>query len=523
MKMKHIALAVAVACASTSVYAGTTGKKQTRKKAAVHAVNPLEARIRSLEERLNAAESRAQQAESKLNSVDTRTVQTETTVNEKLASQQKREAEMIKKIKDGSLSNGFEYGMYARSGLQVGKNGRGTDSGPYITPAGGTGGAIGRLGNENDNYVEFKLTKKTVMEDGSYWKIFGMIADGNRTNNDWVGQKDSQLNVRQLYAELGNLPDMGGIFQGASFWAGKRFDRDNFDMHWLDSDVIFLTGTGAGVYDVKWSDSFKSNFSVYGRDYGTDTSDALNTKRIQSYIFTANNYFGPWQLMLSGLTAPSNKSDSNANIGANGEASERAQSGFHTMVAYHGKSFYGIAPGSFEVAGLYGHGLGAEVKSLGSEGSLSKDANTFRLATFGTVDITPKLHLVPTLLMQSSKDRYVDGDKYNWLTLNARLIQDINRNFALQYEATYQRDDLDANSYNSNGKGKGNVYKFTFAPTFKPAGLSPFFGRPELRLYATYLKWDEKLNGFSTQDMFGGGQYPESNKWNFGAQMEVWF
>ena len=117
MKMKHIALAVAVACASTSVYAGTTGKKQTRKKAAVHAVNPLEARIRSLEERLNAAESRAQQAESKLNSVDTRTVQTETIVNEKLASQQKREAEIIKKIKDGSLSNGFEYGMYARSGL----------------------------------------------------------------------------------------------------------------------------------------------------------------------------------------------------------------------------------------------------------------------------------------------------------------------------------------------------------------------------------------------------------------------
>ena len=63
--------------------------------------------------------------------------------------------------------------------------------------------------------------------------------------------------------------------------AGKRFDRDNFDIHFFDSDIVFLSGTGAGVYDVQRSDSWKANFSIYGRDFGEIDSSSTD---IENYI-----------------------------------------------------------------------------------------------------------------------------------------------------------------------------------------------------------------------------------------------
>jgi maltoporin len=38
----------------------------------------------------------------------------------------------------------------------------------------------------------------------------------------------------------------------AQIEAGKRFDRDNFDIHFTDSDIMFLGGTGGGINDVDW-------------------------------------------------------------------------------------------------------------------------------------------------------------------------------------------------------------------------------------------------------------------------------
>lgn len=491
---------------------------------AVHADTALAERLRRLEERLNAAEARAQQAEDKLRQLEIKTAQSEATLAEdrklqqQIVAEQKARDDKQEKLEKAlaSTPQGFDFGIYARAGTMTSGGGRGSTGGPYLTPAGATGGAVGRLGNEDDKYVEFKFSKKTVMDDGSWWRFFGMIADGTETNNDWTASSTS-LNVRQLYSEIGNLPSMPGPLKGSTFWAGRRFDRDNFDMHWLDSDFIFLAGTGAGVYDVKWSDDVKSNFSVYGRDYG----DISNQKDIENYTYTANNYFGPWQWMVSGLRAA--KNNLRVNTDGDGNLTGVARSGWHSMVAYHGKSFYGIAPGSFKVVGLAGQGLGAEVKGVGSEQFLSRDARTVRVGTYGTVDLTPSLHLAPTVLMQKSVDRYVKGDEYSWATLNARLLHDITPNFLMQYEATVQPQNLKPKGYAGRNDAKGNFYKLTVAPTLRAAGMNPFFGRPELRLYASYLKWDRKLNDFQASDTLGGDILNGTSKWNFGAQMEVWF
>ena len=47
--------------------------------------------------------------------------------------------------------------------------------------------------------------------------------------------------MRHVFAELGNLAAFKGTaFEGATLWAGKRFDKKNYDIHFFDSDVIFL-------------------------------------------------------------------------------------------------------------------------------------------------------------------------------------------------------------------------------------------------------------------------------------------
>ena len=110
-----------------------------------------------------------------------------------------------------------------------------------MTPAGETGGAIGRLGNQADTYVEMNLEHKQTLDNGATTRFKVMVADGQTTYNDWTAST-SDLNVRQAFVELGNLPTFDGPFKGSTLWAGKRFDRDNFDIHWIDSDVFTMSG-----------------------------------------------------------------------------------------------------------------------------------------------------------------------------------------------------------------------------------------------------------------------------------------
>lgn len=67
---------------------------------------------------------------------------------------------------------------------------------------------------------------------------------------------------------MGILFSFNGIFKDSILWVGKCFDCDNFDIYWLDFDVVFLVGIGGGIYDIKWIDNLKSNFFLYGCNYG---------------------------------------------------------------------------------------------------------------------------------------------------------------------------------------------------------------------------------------------------------------
>ena len=495
--MNRSALAIGVALAlgaSTVAQAQDSSAK----------VEDLESRIKMLEEQLRAVKEMAEEAKA-------------------TAASAKAVSDLPAPLTDAAAetASSFEFHGYARSSTI-------TDSdqfsvkgvGPYLTPVGRLGGAVGRLGLETNSYVEAKLKKNFMAENGSRGSFNFMLADGVDSDNDWTGGPNDNLqgpngvNVRWLFGELNQLSSFKGTaLENSTLWAGKRFDRDNYDIHFLDSDIVFLAGTGAGIYDMQVTPNWKSNLSVYGRDLVNASSED-----VKSYILTSNNFIGNWQVMLNAMRSKQND---------NGTGSDRATTGYHGILAYSAPTFFGFRPGFTKTGILYGHGMGAQVKNLGSDPTLLDDADAARVFTFGVTDLTPSVHFAPAVLAEVSKDRFNKGDKYKWLTFNVRLTHDITTNFAMQYEGTYQYMDLDS----TFDKADGNFYKLTFAPTFKLDTSGGIFARPELRLLASYFAWDKDLNGFNYENPmtnpagpgFGGTTFDGSSKWLLGAQMEVWF
>ena len=236
MKPCYLACAITLICASVA-------------QAAPQQSAALEARLNALEQRLAEAESRARLAEQKAVAAEERATSAAEQAS-KAGEQSEKAVAKSTAVEEKTASGlGVEFHGYARSGLLVGDSGSGTEGGPYVSPAGATGGAVGRLGNEPDTYVEVNLEKKAKLDNGATTRFKVMMADGQRSYNDWTASS-SDLNIRQAFAEIGTLPSFKGAFKDATLWAGKRFDRDNFDIHWLDSDIIFLAGTGAGAYDI---------------------------------------------------------------------------------------------------------------------------------------------------------------------------------------------------------------------------------------------------------------------------------
>lgn len=221
-------------------------------------------------------------------------------------------------------------------------------SGPYITPAARLGGAVGRLGLETDTYVEAKMAKRFQTADGTTGVFHFMLADGTNSNNDWTAGENG-VNVRHVFAELGNLAAFKGTaFEGATLWAGKRFDKKNFDIHFLDSDVVFLAGTGAGfpmTHRSRRTGRRASRCSTVAT-WWTTRPRPTSPCEGKSYIATSNNHIGDWQVMLSGMRAKQNDV----------LYSDRATTGYHGLLAYHATSFYGVANGFSKTGVLYGNG-----------------------------------------------------------------------------------------------------------------------------------------------------------------------
>lgn len=83
--------------------------------------------------------------------------------------------------------------------------------------------------------------------------------------------------------------------------------------------------------------------------------------------------------------------------------------------------------------------------------------------------------------------------------------------------------DIDPKGFNGNRAASGSYYKLTFAPTFKMQNVTDFFERPEIRFFATWMRWDKSLDDYSSTDTFGSAGYHSAGTLFFGTQLETWF
>lgn len=494
-------------------------------------LSEINARLEKLEQELHQSRTQLANAEQKIAIAEKRALAAENNVAKIQAVQQSdialsKTPAFSKETPSGERTE-LKFGGYARTGILTGKQGTTSTVGPSMTPAGSTGGSVGRLGNEADTYVTADISYLHQYENDSKLRYYMKIAEWDKTYNT-DSSFNGQMNLRQAFVEMSDMPEFTGPFQKATLWAGKREDRDNFDIHWLDSDMMNLVGTGAGIYDVNFWGYLKTNLAVYGRNFNdiksmenveyNNMTGADNTF-IQNYTLSLNNRLGPWQWMVNGLLSKDNDLRINDGLATD----KAASSGVNTMLGYHGDSFYGLGSGSSKTVLLYGQGLGAEVRGPGSDGYLIDDAWTVKFASYGITPLSDKFSWAPLLVAQTSHHRYLKDDSYNWITFNSRFIQEINQNFALQYETSYQYMDINPQGFNGNKSVNGSYAKLTFAPTFKMQNVTDFFERPEIRFFVTYMNWNKALDNFSTTDTMGSAGYHSGGIFVFGAQLETWF
>lgn len=554
------ALAVTVALPAAPVSAQDIDEALVERLEAIEErLQAAEERARKAEKRARAAEARAEEFEDRLEEVtedaaetdtvglssgqsqadlaeileDTRSALEDAQTRAEAADKRARSAEAAAKeastvanqVKEANAeADDFNFSGYARSGYLFGDDIEGVrvfnEGG--MTPAGRLGAFEGRLGVENDTYVEAALTQDFDGPDGGDGSFTIRLADStfNKGTFEFDGINRgpvNKFNVREAFSSLSNLPTFAGTaFEDATFWAGKRFDRDNFNIHPIDSDIVFLAGTGAGVYDVSLGEATTANFSVYAQEFG-DPADQGIPDSIESYIGTANIFHGPYQLMINGIKATNNDK---------GDGQEgQAETGGNALFAYHGDSFYGNWNGWSKHSIQFGAGLGAEVKNVGSgfgAQDQSKDARALRVATFGKTDLNENWRFFPALMAEYSWDRFQKGDEFFWSTLNVSLAREITRNFEINFDGSWIYNDLD----NGTDQMNGHFYKLTVAPTLKLDTDAGFFNRPELRLLATYVESTEEMRTFSIANGFDAERddfIGQGGGFLFGAQMETWF
>ena len=138
---------------------------------------------------------------------------------------------------------------------------------------------------------------------------------------------------------------------------------------------MFLGGTGGGI-QCRLKLDLRGDYSVYARNRRPG-SDNYADNDIQNLLFTANHFYGNWQLMATVMTAQGNDDlkDNTSTTGSYALLVITPQNGYYAMLALHDKQqFYGLAPGVSESALQYGVGLGAEARQPGSDGDLTENA-----------------------------------------------------------------------------------------------------------------------------------------------------
>ena len=394
---------------------------------------------------------------------------------------------------------------------------------------------VGRLGNEDDTYGEVQLGQEVFNKDGKTFYVDSMVAMTSNGSNDWEGtgtvcnfdekqcSNDSEFALRQFNVQAKGLL---GFAPEATLWAGKRYYQRH-DIHISDFYYWNISGAGAGIEGIQAGPG-KVSFAWVRNDRGWDGKEGW-TKFSSMDVNTLDlRYAGIplWQdaslemgvdyAIVNPTDAQKSSSNSqykNAKDGVmlTAEMTQGVLGGFNKTVLQYGTEGYA------KTMAFYGDGswYGAEAKD-GADG--------FRIINHGVIPMGNSWEMGHQLVYGVGNDMWVGNDKYEAMSAVVRPMfkwDDFNKTI---FEGGYFKDN---NKSTSGTTAKDSGYKLTLAQAWS-AGSS-FWARPEIRVFATYLKQDKTSDKFDAtsvnvgQDKYAFDGGLSKDTWNFGVQAEAWW
>ena len=410
------------------------------------------------------------------------------------------------------------FNGYMRSGVMHGNSAFGSKTDTV---------KLGRLGNENDTFMEFGLGADVAKVDDVTYSVYGMIAhggDGNET--DW----NTNLSCRQAWAGAKNLLGQGDDF----LWIGKRYYKRE-DIHILDEYYYNVSGTGVGLENVvlgpgkislAWTrndkDAKKDKVNIYSMKseykYKGLKDDGNKPAKVKVNTYDVRYEFPVWdgaslQLGATYLEAEKNKNGSyrtytiekensiGDGLNLSAELNIGLLGGFNKTVV---QSFSGSSAADVH------YGTGSSVYYDEGQG--------WRLINWGDVHFTKEFGMFHVVqYAHSSGFKSYDSERsvnlvvrpYYQLTKMTKLLAEVGW-FA--DKKTANTDDKGVQSYVSK-----HGSKYTLAYAISP-DASNFWSRPEFRFYVSHVSVSDNMNIGPTNEWVR-----QTSDNMFGAQVEAWW
>ena len=409
------------------------------------------------------------------------------------------------------------FNGYMRSGVMHGNSAFGSKTDTV---------KLGRLGNENDTFMEFGLGADVAKVDDVTYSVYGMIAhggDGNET--DW----NTNLSCRQAWAGAKNLLGQGDDF----LWIGKRYYKRE-DIHILDEYYYNVSGTGVGLENVvlgpgkislAWTrndkDAKKDDVNIYSMksEYKyKGLKDNNKPAKVKVNTYDVRYEFPVWdgaslQLGSTYLEAEKDKNGSyrtytiekensiGDGLNLSAELNIGLLGGFNKTVV---QSFSGSSAADVH------YGTGSSVYYDEGQG--------WRLINWGDVHFTKEFGMFHVVqYAHSSGFKSYDSERsvnlvvrpYYQLTKMTKLLAEVGW-FA--DKKTANTDDKGVQSYVSE-----HGSKYTLAYAISP-DASNFWSRPEFRFYVSHVSVSDNMNIGPTNVWVR-----QTSDNMFGAQVEAWW
>ena len=369
---------------------------------------------------------------------------------------------------------------------------------------------VGRLGNENETYSEVQLGQEVYNKAGKTFYVDSMFAMKSQQKRDWEDDANADFALRQFNVQA------KGLFGGNEVtWAGKRFYQRH-DIHITDFYYWDVSGAGAGVEQIKVGPG-QMSFAVLRNDpWNSDFISGDNDSEALTYdVRYANIPLWSDASLELGLDyidpVTSDKQE------AAMAAKDLSKGGYLTA-----ELTWGLLGGFNKTVGQYfldGMAAGASDYEGSTSGSglqsNSDDGKGYRLINWGVLPMGDKFEIGHEIVYGASSDFNAWGTDYDdrdTFSIAARPMFKWNDTMKTILELGYSHDTQTIKG--SSTETQHDMQKYTIAQAWS-AG-SGFWARPELRVFASYLKSDGQMR----EDDKGVKQ---DDAMNFGVQAEAWW